>query len=462
MATPGVITVGGLATGLDTNSIISQLVALERQPLDLLQQQVTDTQATQTSVGTVGTKLAAIQSAADALTSVSGVLVRKATSSDETVATAAAGQGAAPGSVTLAVSQLARASTASATTGVNATTATIADTSGTFKFQVGGGAVQTVNVSATTTLQDLVDSINGLGAGVTASAVNLGTSSSPDYRLQLVSDHTGAASSIAVVRDDTRLAVQTTQSGQDAHFTVAGFSGTFARDTNSFSDVLTGVTISLKAQGTATVTVDTDTDAVVNQVKTLVTAFNDLETFVDGESTVQENQDKSAVTVGSLATDTTIRRVLSRLHDIFSEPLAGATTQYVNLSSLGLATQKDGTIALDETKLRAALGDDPTAVAQVLAGNGTAAGIANDLSSYIEQETGPSGTLATHTQGLTDQIKSLQDEIDAGQRQLDQYQADLQAQFAALESLVSTLQSQGNFLLSAFGGGSSSTSSSTK
>src|SRR5262249_31944104 len=149
------------------------------------------------------------------------------------------------------------------------------------------GDVHTVNVDGTTTLQNLVDSINALDAGVTASAVNLGTSSSPDYRLQLVSDHTGSASSIAVVRDDTNLAVQTTQSGQDAHFTVAGFSGTFARDTNSFSDVLTGVTFSLKAQGTATVTVDTDTDAVVNQVKSLVTAFNDLQSFVDGESTVQ-------------------------------------------------------------------------------------------------------------------------------------------------------------------------------
>src|SRR5215467_1238013 len=103
----GVITVGGLATGLDTNNIISQLVQIESRPLDLLKGQLTDLQATQTSVGTVGGKLATVKSAADALTTLGSVLVRKAASSNETVLTAAAGTGASAGSVSLNVTQLA-------------------------------------------------------------------------------------------------------------------------------------------------------------------------------------------------------------------------------------------------------------------------------------------------------------------------------------------------------------------
>jgi len=457
----GTITVGGLATGLDTNNIISQLVAIERRPLDLLQGQLTDLQATQTSVGTVGGKLASIKTAADALSTLGGVLVRKAASSNETVVTAAAGTGASAGSVSLNVTQLALASIASSATGVAAATSTISNTTGSFKFQVGSGAVQTVNVDATTTLQGFVDSINALDAGVTATAVNLGTDSSPDYRLQIVSTATGSANSITVVRDDTSLAVQTTQAGQDARFTVGGISGTFTRASNTFSDVIAGVTFSLKSTGATTVTVDNDADGIVDQVKALVSAFNDLQTFVAGQTTVTESADKSVVSVGSLATDTTIKRLVGSVHDLFSEPLAGATGQYVNLSSLGIATQQNGSLVLDETKLRAAIAADPTGVAQVFAGNGAGRGVANDLSSYIEQATGPGGVIVTHTQGLTDEATALQNQIDDAQRQLDAFQANLQAQFAALETLVSGLQSQQNFLNAAFGGKSGASSSSS-
>src|SRR6185437_7548896 len=95
-----------------------------------------------------------------------------------------------------------------------------------------------VAIDGSTSLSGLADAINQLGAGVTATAVNLGTSDSPDFRLQLNTASSGAASTITVVRDDSALAIQTSQAGQDARFTVSGFSGTFSRSTNAFSDVL--------------------------------------------------------------------------------------------------------------------------------------------------------------------------------------------------------------------------------
>lgn len=440
----GIISVGGLATGLDTNDIIDKLVKVERRPLDLLSQEIATTQSTKLSVSTFAGKLSALQSAADALSTSDEVLVRQASSSDEDVLGAAAGLGAARGSTTITVTQLAHGSVAAATVGVASATSTVATGPGTFEFRVGSGPVQTVAVDATTTLSDLADSINQLGAGVTASAVNLGTADTPDYRLQLTSAASGAANTIAVVRDDTAIGIQTSQAGQDAHFTVSGFSGTFARSSNSFSDVLPGVTVSLKTLGTATVSVDDDTEAIVGKVKSLVTAFNDLEQFVAGESDVTESQDKGHVQVGSLATDSTVRRVLSRLHDTFSSTLVGATTRFVNLSSLGISTERDGTLRLDQGKLETALASDPNAAAQVFAGNGTAAGIANDLSRLVGQVR--DGSIATHTKALDDQISSLQDQIDAGQRTLDAFETNLRQQFASLESLVSSLQSQGNFL----------------
>jgi flagellar hook-associated protein 2 len=450
----GLITVGGLATGLDTNKIIEQLLKVERRPLDLLDQEVTAIEATKASVATVGSKLAALRTAAGALTTVDDVLVRKASSSDEQVLTAAAGAGAARGSLTITVSRLASGSAAGATVGVSSTTKTIAIGAGTFEFHVGTSAVhQTVSVDASTTLEQLADAINDLGAGVTASTVNVGTAASPDYRLQIVSQATGEASRITIDHDDTTLAVQTTQQGQDAQFTLSAFpTTTFSRATNSFSDVLAGVTIALKSEGTATVTVDDDPDKIVAQVQTVVTAFNDLVTFVAGESTVEESKDKEDVKTGSLATDTTVRRLVGRLHELLSDAFAGAAGKYVNLSSLGITTQRDGTLKLDETKLRAAIGDDPQGVAEVFGGDGTSAGIADRVSAAIDQATGAGGALATHTSALDERLRSLHDQIDDGERRLAAVELDLRRQFAALESLVSTLQSQSSFLQGIFSG----------
>src|SRR2546428_4822718 len=120
----GLITVGGLATGLDTNSIIDQLVALEKRPVLLLGVEVQDVQATQTAINTLGSKLATLRSAAHALATTDGVLVRAATSSDTDVLAAAAGAGAQPGSVTLTATQLARGSVAAPTAGGSAPRAT--------------------------------------------------------------------------------------------------------------------------------------------------------------------------------------------------------------------------------------------------------------------------------------------------------------------------------------------------
>jgi flagellar hook-associated protein 2 len=448
----GLISVGGLATGLDTNKIIEQLLALERRPVAALEADVQALKATQSAVTTVGSALTALRDAAEGLRTASGVLAHAATSSAEGVLTVAAGAGAAKGSLTMTVTQLARASTALGAVGVGSATATVATGAGQLQFQVGAGDVQTVDVDATTTLEGLAASINELDAGVVASAINLGTEAVPDWRLHLVSEDTGAASTITVVRDDTQLSVQTTLTGQDAQFTVSGIATTFSRASNTFSDVLGGVTVSLKSLGTATVTVDEDPDTVVERVRGLVKAFNDLSSFVRARSTVESNGEGEDVSVGSLATDSAVRGLVSRLGEIISAPIDGATTQFVNLSSLGISTKQDGTLALDETALRSALAADSDGVAAVLAGVTGGNGIADELTTWIDQATSTGGVLDAHETALDDQLRSLQDQITVGERRLDKVELELRTRFAALEELVAGLQSQSNFLSQAFGG----------
>jgi flagellar hook-associated protein 2 len=120
-------------------------------------------------------------------------------------------------------------------------------------------------------------------------------------------------------------------------------------------------------------------------------------------------------------------------------------------TALLIVEVSDSTLRFDQGKLETALASDPNAAAQVFAGNGTAGGIANDLSTLVGQVR--DGSIATHTKALDDQISSLQDQIDAGQRTVDAFETNLRQQFASLESLVSSLQSQGNFLSQALNKG---------
>jgi flagellar hook-associated protein 2 len=207
----------------------------------------------------------------------------------------------------------------------------------------------------------------------------------------------------------------------------------------------------LKSAGTATLTVTDDADAIVEKVRDLVTAFNDAVTFVADESEVTREENGSDVRLGSLTTSSTARRTVDRLHELFSGALAGATTKYVNLSSIGLATQADGTILFNEGEFRAALGDDPSAVAAIFAGNGTGTGVATDLAAYVGDATGAGGSISIGTTALDTEIRTLQDQIDDAQRAVDAFEQDLRLQFTALEALVGGLQSQSSFLSQAFG-----------
>ena len=233
------ITIGGLATGLDTDSIVSQLVAIERQRgVGALQTQRTDANTRRIALQNFNGKVAAFLTAVNKLKNPDDVIVRKASSSNENVLTATAGSGAHNGTTEITVDRLARSAIATSANGKAAATSTVATGSGTFAFRVGpSGPVQTLAVDATTTLTDLAAAINALDAGATASVVNVGTTASPDYRLRLASDTTGTESAVSIVTDDTTLGVSVTQAAQNATFTVSGFATPFSRESNVVNDV---------------------------------------------------------------------------------------------------------------------------------------------------------------------------------------------------------------------------------
>ena len=451
------ITIGGLATGLDTDSIVTQLVALERQRgIGTLQTQKTDANTRRIALQTFNGKVAAFLTAIKKLKDPADVLIRKASSSNESVLTATAGSGAHSGSTEITVNHLARPAIATSANGKAAATSTVATGSGTFAFRVGPtGTVQTVNVDATTTLEGLASAITALDAGANASVVNVGTTGSPDFRLRLGSDASGTGQAVSIVTDDTTLGIAVSQTARDAEFTVSGFPDPLHRDGNTVSDVIPGVTFDLlSAGGPATVTVGGDDDAVATQVDAAVKAFNDIITFVAGESVIEQDtaSDDRSVKIGPLALDSTVRGVIDSLRRLISDPTdTGDEDDYTVLAQVGITTARDGTLTFNQAAFRTQLASRGSDVAKLFGGATGGAGVADRISDYLTAVTQTGGVIDVHNIAVGKEISSLEERIAAGQRNLDAFEENLRAQFTSLEVLVQSLKSQGSFLLSALG-----------
>jgi flagellar hook-associated protein 2 len=198
--TPAVLSFTGLASGINTNQIIQQLVAFQQQEVTNLQNQQTTITNEQTTFQSIEADMLSLQTQTNSLSqSVNGIFdSRTVTSSDQNIVTGAASADAIPGVYSFSVDSLAQAEEI-ASQGYTSPGSTI--TQGTFSFQVGSGPVTNITIDGSNnTLQGLASAINNSGGGVTAAVVNDGSSAQP-YRLLLTGNSTGAANTITITNN---------------------------------------------------------------------------------------------------------------------------------------------------------------------------------------------------------------------------------------------------------------------
>jgi len=390
----------GLGSNLDVNGIITQLMNIERQPLAQLATKEASFQSKLSAYGSLKGALSNLNSSLTALNDPSKFQAVSAKVSDTTILSASALKTAALGSYAINVTQLAQSQSIIAA-GQSSTTATIgAATSTTLTIDFGtitGGTLtngvytgatftadstigsKTITIgSSNNSLQGIRDAINAANVGVKATIVNDGGAS--PYRLVLQSSTTGANRSmrISAAGDATVSSLlsynpQGTQNltqanvAQDAAMTINGVS--VNSRTNSVAGAIEGVTLTLAKVGQTNVNVDKDVAGVQTSVQAFVKAYNDLKGTMDGLSSF----DAATRTGGPLLGDTALRSVESQLRQTLSGSLGGVTnSNYSVLSQIGLSFQKDGSLALDTSKLSSALANDVNAVAGLFASVGTA------------------------------------------------------------------------------------------
>ncbi len=402
----------GIGSSLDVNSIVSQLMALERAPLDLITKKTAAIQSKISSFGSIKSALSTFQTAMANMTDVSKITALSGASSDASSATisASTGSGAVPANYSLEVTQLAQAQKlattgqASAQSAIGSGTITFdfgtiaggklgtdgkygaaADGSATTFTSNGSGQKEVVIGAGDTSLSGIRDAINSANIGVTASIVNDG--SATPYRLVLTDTSSGKASSmkISVTGDGgdpalsnllshdpasaTGQALTQTQSAQDALFKIDGIA--ISKASNTVTDAIDGVTLTL-LKPTTTVPVALsltgDNAAITASITQFVSAYNQITKTLKDVSAYNPTTKVSA----TLSGDATVRSLQSQLRAIMMTPIAGSANVTSTLSKIGIAFQTDGTLAVDDTKLQAALVTNQAAVTGLFAAVGSA------------------------------------------------------------------------------------------
>lgn len=491
------ISFSGLASGIDTSSLIQKLVQLESQPIQQLQNQKQDFQAKLSTVGTLKGLVKELQTKAQTLSKQETFLsFLTSTSLDGHVAASASGSATA-GTHTVVVNKLATIDRWTFDAVADKSVDLASANGQHITFSVGATNYDVPVDAATSNLEDIAAKINSVaGEKVAASVVNIGTAASPSYQLVMTAKDSGHDNRIANITNDIAgLHIDTTgpnasgqaQSannitvGNDAEAVIDGL--TVVRDTNDFNDVVAGLSLTAQTADPSTtisVSVNADTGAIKAKIKDLVTSYNKLVDFVNTQNSYSKDNGPG----GNLFGDPLLGQVMSQVRGaLLNVPLGTVqsdTAGYSTLQLVGVKIQSDGKLKVDDTVLDDKIADNLDKLADLFvdsdgfdnggaaqntsgyytdttADSGLAATLDRAIDRMFDSFTGPNnavykGLFDTRTKTYNDTINKLLKQIDDKQTQVDKFQNDLTLKFANLESVMGSLQSQGAALQAGLAG----------
>jgi flagellar hook-associated protein 2 len=441
---------------INVSSLVSQLVAATQAPQQALI--TTQTQAVTTQISSLGTlksALSTFQSSLSALDAPSSFDAQASNSSNSTVFTATVGSGAPVGTYNVTVSTLALAQQllSKPFTGNDGTTAI-----GTGTLQLGLGA-NNFNVNITSgddTLDGIAAAINSAtgNPGITATVLQ-GTNGA---QLLLSSTQTGAANTIQVSETDSggALAALTYSTAapanysvqskaQDASYSIAGVAAT--SPTNTITGALSGVTLDLVgttlSTGPVTLTVSTDTATIESNISAFVSAYNTLA----GSFSTLGGYDAATGTAGPMMGNALLSSIQNQIQGALYSVVNTGSPTYNSLASVGITTNSDGTLSLNQNTLSTALGSNFSAVSSLFSGT---SGVAANLNSQITTSLAANGAIDTNSQTLVTQENSLSQQTTTLNTQMAALSASLTQQYSALNTLLSSLQTTSSYLTQAF------------
>lgn len=459
----------GSGSGLPLEDIITKVVEAERVPTETrLNLRSTTVEANISAYGSLKGAMSAFQTSLGELSDPSNASTRKATSSDENIFTVTADNDTPLGTNQVQVLNL-------------ASTHKIASPSLDTPFQkIGEGSVTVTLGNRSTTIEvgesdnnslsKLRDAINEAtdNPGVTASLVTIDNGEGDGgtvTKLVLTSTESGEENEISISVEDSdgnnsdgeglsRLHfdasdLEGSQMGQlneakDARIAVDGLVA--SSSTNKFNEVLEGISITAVGEPedpenppSGTLSIEQSNLAAQGNVEKFVASFNEVFVTIKELTKVDQQSGQGGLLTG----DSAVRQISSLLRRELSKPVEGAPPGYDSLASIGILTERSGTLSIDSTKLKNAIEGDIDSVMNLFSGE---KGLAQRMENEVSRFLGPDGIIKAKETGFDTEQRAIDDEREALTDRLNRIETRYRAQFTALDTLVNQLNSTQSFL----------------
>jgi flagellar hook-associated protein 2 len=450
-------------SSIDVAAIVEQLMTVENKPLDKIKSQIEQKKLVISDLGTIKSKVATFQDALTLLQTPTTFNNSAASSSDATIVSATASNGAIKGNHSVTVTSLATA-TRNAVSGYASSTAfaTVDATNG-FAITVAGttyntngnktvNGVVTANavtvLGASPTVTDLKNWINGLGVNVSASVVE--TTGSSNWALMIQGTQTGTTNAVSftgLTGVPATLTDTSVTTAANASFVVNGT--TFSRASNTVTDVIDGITLSLnKVSVTAqTISVGKGTDVSNDAINTLIKAYNDVMSTHKSMTANTANSDKP----GNFANSPSTLSFINQIKDSFAKGISytsSGTLKTMSLSTLGIDLQLDGTAKFNSASFAtaSAAGLRDTLALGVTMGYVSST---SNLNTFLTAQVKTGGALSSQITSETTAMQDLTKRKDNLQIRLNSIKNNLVSQYSSLNALLFQLSSTSNSLTSA-------------
>ena len=459
MATSNIISTLGAGSGIDVKSLAQSLVDAEKTPRkERIDAKIAKTEAKITGYSAIKYALSELKNAFGKLNDASDFSSIKPNNTQASAFGVTASTTAQAGSYSIEVLQTALAQRTASSNFADRATALNGASPFSLNLTLGGVSQDPISVT-TATPAGMVNAINDADLGVTAQLINTGNG----YNVVLTGE-TGATQSFTMTSDDgsgnevAGVSFTTSlQTASDASFKVNGLAVT--RSTNSITDVIDGVTLDLYANttGAARLDLNRDTTSIKDNIKGLVTAYNDfdetLKILGDNGSEVEEYG-------GVLAGESLLQTVRTRVRSFITNNSTTPGNTIKAARDVGLSIDRNGKLSLDETKLDTALQNNFAEVSTMFSAgtnnksiySPAPAGLAGDAIYSIEKMLLSTGLIDTQNKSATSQIAKYKEDLATLEGRMEKLMTRYMNQFSVMESIVGSSTSMREGLKGSFEG----------
>jgi flagellar hook-associated protein 2 len=434
MSTTSAISSTSYFTGSSTyaaqlQQTITQAVNIASLPMQQLQTQQTSLTNQQTELQTLTSDFSSLQTAITALGNATGSGAFTSSVSDSSVASASISSGVMAGDYTLNVSsvgsQTNAVSQADLTTVTDPSSQNI-DSSSNYTLTVNGSTYTITDSSGT--LNGLAQAITNSSAAVQATVVNVGSSSSPDYRLSIQS--LAYAPDTVQLSDGTNDLLTTLSTGSNVTYQVNGQPSTPISSSSRSVTLSPGLSVQLLATGTTDVSVAQSATNVGNALSSFATAYNSV--------IAQLNQNRGQ-NGGALAGQSVVYELQDALQSLANFSSGGSMT---SLADLGLSFDDSGNLNFNSNTFEQTASSAGGDLLNFI-GTSTSGGFLEAANNLVTSVTDPStGILTGASQDTTNQLSTLATKISNDQTQVTQLQQSLTTQMANADAAISSLEQQ--------------------